>query len=131
MVRFPSALGISGTVCTNNKIIVRNTELSGKSLADVDNSANFTLVRNCAFFPLYGRDEKVVGVLQLYNKKDGEIEKTEVQSIKFYQKLFGVILQNTIEYNEAIDLMLCVRLTSNKLMDQVTAREKVDHVIIY
>ena len=103
ILKFPSNTGITGEVFTESKIIYQNGEKLERNFFDLDNFESHARINSFVFLPLYGYQHKTVGVLQLYNRKLGPISEDDLKPLKAVQTTIGLILENTIELNSALD----------------------------
>jgi len=128
-LRFPANSGLSGRAFTNGKIIYQNGERLEREFNDLDNIAGFAYIRSFVFIPLYGCGNRKRGVLQLYNKLDGEISKEDVKEYKLLQHTLGLTLENAIELNEALDYVLCAKSVTAKIMEHTTTDKNRENLV--
>ena len=58
------------------------------------------------FVPSYGFENQKNGMIQLLNKKIGNPLVSDLQFIKPYQKLIGMLIQNVVDSNRIIDISI-------------------------
>ena len=80
-------------------------------------------MRSYAIIPLHGSEGKN-GVLQLYNKKGGEIDKKDMKQFKKLQKTLGGILEYVLELNSALNYLLEARIITAKMMGNIVKPTK-------
>jgi len=80
-------------------------------------------VRSYAIIPLHGSEGKN-GVLQLYNKKGGEIDKKDMKQFEKLQKSLGGILEYVLELNSALNYLLEARIITTKMMGNIVNPKK-------
>jgi len=121
ILRFPTSLGLSGSAFSDNKIVARQGDRLERNFSDVDNVGTYAAIRDHIFAPLYGAGNKPIGVLQLYNKKSGTIDKGELRFVALLQKLLGRVVQTSVELNEAFDLMLGAKMIGARIVQHTLA----------
>jgi len=73
--------------------------------------------------PLYGSEGKN-GVLQLYNKKGGEIDKKDIKQFQKLQKTLGGILEYVLKLNSALNCLIEARIITTKMMGNISEPNK-------
>lgn len=130
LLRFPSNNGISGTAFTEDKIITKCGEKLDK-FSDLDNVGAFATIKDCVFIPLHGAENKKVGVLQVFNKKEGTIDKNEIKSLSNLDHALAKIVQNTQELNEALDFMVSAKLSTAKILQHTSGTLDSEHTVFF
>ena len=69
-------------------------------MQDIDNIITIPMVKNFAFLPLFDNKKQVVGILQLYNKKD-KIDNLEISKLNHYCIMIGICVRNMMEMSKA------------------------------
>ncbi len=118
ILKFPADLGITGGAFHDNKVVVKRGEKLEAKFSDVDNVGAYASIHNFVFAPLYGAEDRPVGMLQLYNKKEGIINRAELRFVGRVQRIMGRLLQNTVELNSAVDMMLSAKSTVERMAKQ-------------
>ena len=115
-LEFESDSGNSGLAFTKDRMVILNAKDHLElSFTDIDSVGNFTYVKSCAFIPLHNYEGTVVGVLQLYNKFEDEVTKTDIKIFKLMQDTLGRLLEAVIRLNDALDFMLEAKLVMEKI----------------
>lgn len=118
VMKFPTDSGISGKVFTENRAIYLNGEKLEKRFADIDNTESCNLIHSFIFAPLYSTEGKMNGILQLYNKKKGNVSKADLKGLELLQNTLGRLLDSVIELNDALDFMLMAKMTITNIIKQ-------------
>ena len=116
ILRFASDYGLSGASFSSNKILTKNGEKLEDGFFDPDNVSEFASIKSYAIIPLHGSHNKVIGILQLYNKKTGVIGRNDIKMFKQLQKTLGRILKYVLELSNTLDYLLVGRIIITKLM---------------
>ncbi len=117
-------IGITGEVFRSQKPVISLKGKKEKNFHEVDNMGSYTELRNFVFVPMHGIGGTKVGVLQLFNKRDGEPDETDLDALRPYERLAGQMMQNVIELNIAIDMEINVR----KVLDELGQKTALDEV---
>lgn len=118
VMKFPIDSGISGKVFKEDKTIYLNGEKLEKGFADIDNTESCNLIRSFIFVPLHNSEGKTNGILQLYNKKEGNVSKADSKGLELLQNTLGRLLDSIIELNDALDFMLMAKMTISNIIKQ-------------
>ena len=79
IIKFPTCLGITGRVYENKNILIKNMGKKEPYFnVEIDNLSNLFNVQNFIFIPLLNASNKVVGILQLFNKNEKITDKDYV-----------------------------------------------------
>jgi len=95
-----------------------NGEKLEKGFADLDNAEGCSLIHSYIFIPLYGIKGRKNGILQLYNKKEGDINKTDANGFELLQHMLGRLLDSIIELSGALDFMLTAKVAIANIMKE-------------
>jgi len=110
-IYFPSNLGLTGEVYNSREILVyENVKNLRLYYPEVDNSIGVSNLRNCIMGCLKGPDDEVVGVLQLFNKKDNrEISQEDIEKLKGTQVLLGMCIAATNVVYQCLTLTIGIK----------------------
>ena len=90
---------------------------------DLDNVISYPNIRSFVFIPIHGSDNKVIGVIQLYNKRYTEINENDVNYLKSLQKILGIILENVMYVNDALNFYINAKDTTTKLLSSISMED--------
>ena len=87
IIKYPTKMGITGLALDSKKITHSNEGRDDRLFeAKIDNIGEVKYVKNIVVVPLLGAEQKIVGLLQLLNKKEGIIDyKDLVRSCVIYK----------------------------------------------
>ena len=95
-IRFSADQGIAGEVVRTGEIInVPDAYADPRFNPAIDKKTGFR-TRNMVTFPLVGIDRKIVGVLQVLNKRDGQFDPWDHQLVETFGSQVGVAVQRQI-----------------------------------
>lgn len=117
-MKFPLNQGLTASAFINNKMIYQNGEKLERNFYEIDNIHSYGYIRSFAFAPLYGYNNKKIGILQLYNKKNENIGKEALKVIKAFQKTLGIIIDEIIEFNNSLDFIVNSKITMRKIINR-------------
>ena len=130
-IDFDTNLGITGTVFTENCAIYKNGQRLEKNFTSIDNICCHSSINSYLFIPLLNIEGQKIGVLQLYNKKNEEIHKNDMNEFIVFQKIIGQLLDNVIQLNEALDYIMSAKSTVIKLYENISDSIKHDDFVFY
>lgn len=130
-LKFPKGNGLSGKAFTEGKMIYQNGERLERNFSDLDNVAAYVYIRSFVFVPLYGYGGKKCGLLQLYNRLNGEIAKENLKEFKLLQQTLGLILENTRELNDALDYIVDARHTTKKIIEHTATDKNRESLVLF
>jgi len=99
-IRVPADKGFCGEcIRTGSTIVIPDAYADGRFNPDVDKKTGF-VTRNIMSIPLHGYDDRLVGVLQVLNRKDGGFEDYSIMLAEMLAAQAGVVIQkaNLIEH---------------------------------
>ncbi len=123
LIRYPSDIGITGTVFREEKAAASLRGKREKNFHQIDNSGSYSEIRNFLFVPMYGLNGTKTGVVQFFNKSRGTPTESDLETVRPYQRLAGVLLQNMVEMNTAIDVSMNMRTVLESLARKTSSDE--------
>ncbi len=101
----PVGKGIAGWIAANNEpSIVSQTQSDSRFYKKIDQKVNFT-TRNLLGVPLRLRGKKVIGVLEVVNKIDGEYTDWDVEILLAFGGLAATVIENARLQNKILSLI--------------------------
>ena len=131
MVEFTASTGITGAAFSEKRIIYKNGESLEHSFEDIDNAVSYAYVKSYMFIPLFNIKGERVGVFQLYNKKNGDINETDMQGFCSIQKLLGLLIEHTMELNNALNFVVSAKSTTAKLIEHTSKDDNSEDLVVY
>ncbi|MBI4466300.1 MAG: SpoIIE family protein phosphatase [Acidobacteria bacterium] len=102
-IRLPMGKGIAGAVAQSGEI-VNLTDAYTDSRFDRDFDQRFGYrTRSLLCLPICDRDEKIVGVLQLLNKRDGNFDAEDVEFLQGLSVHSAIALENARLHRESLE----------------------------
>ena len=120
LIRYPDDIGITGKVFKEDVCVISLKGKKEKNFHELDNIEAYGEIKNFLFMPIYGYNGIKNGVMQLFNKKQGKLDEEEIKNLKPYQKLVGIIIENIIDFDKAIDIEMNVKSILNHLGNTTT-----------
>lgn len=124
LVKYPDNTGITGAAFQKNSYIISLKGKKEKNFHELDNIESYGEIKNFIFMPMYTFNDTKNGVIQLFNKKQGKPDDQDIQNIKPYQKLIGIMIQNSIDINRVIDIEMNIKKIINFLKETTTIFQK-------
>lgn len=121
--------GISGTAFSEDRVVFVNGDKLEKNFADIDSTESGKTVHSFIFAPVYGIGNRKNGVIQLYNKKEGSVNKGDAKALWLMQHTLGRVLDSAMELNEALDFMLTAKVTMASIIKR-TSLHTADTVVV-
>ncbi|MCB9858277.1 MAG: SpoIIE family protein phosphatase [Phycisphaerales bacterium] len=95
-IRFPADQGIAGEAVRTGEVIhVPDAYADDRFNPEIDRKTGFR-TRNMITIPLVGIDAKIVGVLQVLNKTDGQFDAWDHELVRTFGAQVGVALQRQL-----------------------------------
>ena len=104
LTEYPDDTGITGKVFKENHPILSFVGKREPGFHEIDNIGEYVEIHDFLFAPTYGFNNVKNGIIQVFNKKGGTLNENDIKTLKPYQKLVGMLIENTLELNKAIDL---------------------------
>jgi len=124
MNKFPKNTGLTGECFMNNRVIIGNEKEVCK-FTDIDHVAISGGIKNFAFLPLYGYSTEIVGVLELINKKDGQVmAKNDILEIEPYRKCIGLMMKHITELNSTMSASFTLKKLIGRIDINIAGLEK-------
>ena len=127
-VRVPMNLGITGDVFKKNTVIgIENIKSHRLFNPEIDNSCRIGNLENAIFASVIGKDNEVVGVLQMFNKISGKaITENDLEKMRNLQRIVGICVSSTNCICEAASLTINFRQSVQDIMKsmELVDREK-------
>eukprot|EP00826_Nyctotherus_ovalis_P001452 TRINITY_DN10228_c0_g1_i1.p4 TRINITY_DN10228_c0_g1~~TRINITY_DN10228_c0_g1_i1.p4 ORF type:complete len:133 (+),score=42.78 TRINITY_DN10228_c0_g1_i1:1515-1913(+) len=120
MMKFDSGSGIVGTVFAENRIVHRNGERLEKGFFEADNAIAYACIHSFIFVPLHNYKGRKNAVLQLYNKREGGIGKSDIKQLEMLRGVLGQIVENTLELSNALDYVVSAKSSTAFIYEQVS-----------
>jgi len=99
-IRFNADLGIAGEALRSGRVIsVPNAYADPRFNREIDRRTGFH-TRNMITFPLVGHDNRVVGALQVLNKRSGDFNERDEQVAATLSSLAGIAVQRQMLMDE-------------------------------
>ena len=117
-VRFPMNHGITGDVFKKNTVIgIENIRSHRLFNPEIDNSCRIGNLENAIFASVIGKDNEVVGVLQVFNKTSGKIiAENDLEKMRNLQRIVGICVSSTNCICEAASLTINFRQSVQDIM---------------
>jgi len=125
LIKYPSDIGLTGKVFKDNKWMMSNIGKEERGFHAIDTMEYHRPVKNFIFAPTYGFRKEKNGVIQLFNKKE-EVNEEEVNRLKPYQHLFGMIMQSLLEADKAVNIELDIK----KIVESIKAPSNIKEGIL-
>eukprot|EP00826_Nyctotherus_ovalis_P040007 TRINITY_DN3891_c0_g1_i3.p1 TRINITY_DN3891_c0_g1~~TRINITY_DN3891_c0_g1_i3.p1 ORF type:complete len:186 (+),score=26.07 TRINITY_DN3891_c0_g1_i3:1295-1852(+) len=123
VLKFDVGSGVSGKAFGEDKIIVKNGYRLENEFADLDSLSCYGNVKSFAFIPLHNLYGQKVGVLQLFNKKEKDIDGGDIKLFKSIQGIYGQLAENIMEFNDALDFYINARNVANNIAQQTSLND--------
>jgi len=120
----PSSMGISGEIVKDHMIKVMDTTAMGRFNPEIDAVEGVKRVQNILYGPLFQdppENKKLVGILQFVNKKDGPVQKKDIEFFRQMGEFYGLLILRTTERQNILNMTLKVKESSefiNKIMEK-------------
>ena len=124
LMRYPDDIGITGKIFKNDGYYISFKGRKEMNFHEIDNVGNYAEIKNFLFLPTYGFNGQRNGIIQLFNKKKGNPDEHDIQHLKPYQKLIGMLMHNVIESNRIIDIDMNIRRILLQLGDKTQKYNK-------
>eukprot|EP00826_Nyctotherus_ovalis_P058940 TRINITY_DN8153_c0_g1_i2.p1 TRINITY_DN8153_c0_g1~~TRINITY_DN8153_c0_g1_i2.p1 ORF type:complete len:330 (+),score=91.02 TRINITY_DN8153_c0_g1_i2:309-1298(+) len=108
LIKYPDDTGITGMVFKEDTHVISLKGKREKNFHELDNIEAYGEIKDFLFMPTYGYNGTKNGVMQLYNKRQGKPDEVEVKRLENYQKLLGVMMENVVDFDKAIDIEMNV-----------------------
>lgn len=116
-IRFPLNKGIAGSVARTRKTInIPDAYQDPRFNPDVDKETNYR-TRSILCMPLVSRDEKVIGVTQVLNKRNGVFTAYDEKLLGLFSLQATISIENTLLYEENANLFKSMIRTLSKTID--------------
>ena len=129
-IRFSPSGGLSGCAFTEGRIIYQNGAKLEKNFSNSDNEFSLGGITSFIFVPLYGCNNIKTGVLQLYNKKIGNIDDKDIEKLNSLKIILGLAIESSIEINDALDSILSAKHMTEKLVEHTTKSNNSGSMVI-
>ncbi|MDO8282318.1 MAG: sensor domain-containing diguanylate cyclase [Thermodesulfovibrionia bacterium] len=101
LVRFKKDLGIAGWVATNSQpVLIHDVSSDKRFYIGIDEISGFN-TRSMVCVPVRDKD-KIIGVLQLINKIDGNFDNDDVMILQTFANQVAIAIENANLYQEAV-----------------------------
>lgn len=120
LIRYPDNTGITGKSFTDESCIISFKGKKENNFHEIDNIESYGEIKNFIVMPTYGNGDEKNGMMQLYNKKQGKIDDQEIENLKPYQRFVGLIMQNVLDIDRAIDIEMNIKNILDFLKDNTT-----------
>eukprot|EP00826_Nyctotherus_ovalis_P022081 TRINITY_DN17232_c0_g1_i14.p4 TRINITY_DN17232_c0_g1~~TRINITY_DN17232_c0_g1_i14.p4 ORF type:complete len:163 (+),score=32.44 TRINITY_DN17232_c0_g1_i14:1372-1860(+) len=124
-------MGITGKVFKEAEYVMSVKGKRETNFHEIDNMASYVEMRNFLFIPTYGFKDQKNGVIQLFNRKIGNPSESDLQSVKSYQKLVGMLIEGVMESNRIMNIDMNLRKVLNQLREstRVYKREEFSYTL--
>lgn len=120
----PSSMGISGEIVKDHMIKIMDTTTMGRFNPEIDAVEGVRKMQNLLYGPLFQdppENKKLVGVLQFVNRKDGPVQKKDIEFFKQMREFYGLLVLRTTERQNILNMTLKVKESStliNEIMEK-------------
>eukprot|EP00826_Nyctotherus_ovalis_P044978 TRINITY_DN4913_c0_g2_i3.p1 TRINITY_DN4913_c0_g2~~TRINITY_DN4913_c0_g2_i3.p1 ORF type:complete len:197 (+),score=40.37 TRINITY_DN4913_c0_g2_i3:608-1198(+) len=109
LIKYPLGMGITGKVFEEGEHRISDSGKEEREFQNIDNPEFHKSIRNFIFIPIYKYDGKKNGVLQLFNKKEGDPSTDELNKIAPYQRLIGMLVESLIEFDKSVQIQVNIK----------------------
>lgn len=103
-IRFPSHLGIAGTVFTTGKTInIPDAYKDERFNPDVDKKTGYT-TRNILTMPVKNKEGKTIGVVQVLNKRGGPFSKVDESRLRAFSAQASIAIENAKLFDDVLNM---------------------------
>jgi hypothetical protein len=117
-------MGISGEIVKDHMIKIMDTTTMGRFNPEIDAVEGVRKMQNLLYGPLFQdppENKKLVGVLQFVNRKDGPVQKKDIEFFKQMREFYGLLVLRTTERQNILNMTLKVKESStliNEIMEK-------------
>lgn len=131
LARYADDIGITGRVFKEAEYVMSVKGKKEANFHEIDNMASYVEMSNFLFIPTYGFKSQKNGVIQLFNRKIGNPGESDLQSVKPYQKLVGMLIEGVMEANRIMNIDMNLRKVLNQLRERtgVYNREEFSYTL--
>eukprot|EP00826_Nyctotherus_ovalis_P021166 TRINITY_DN16782_c0_g1_i1.p2 TRINITY_DN16782_c0_g1~~TRINITY_DN16782_c0_g1_i1.p2 ORF type:complete len:169 (+),score=54.50 TRINITY_DN16782_c0_g1_i1:65-571(+) len=115
--RYSDTAGTTGQTFASAEVTI-SLKGKGEEFHEIDSPGTHTNVKNFMFVPSYGFNGQKNGVIQLFNKLQGQPREEDAEKMKPYQQLVGMVMQSVLEANVVVDVNMNVRRILEELEEK-------------
>ncbi len=128
-IRFPSHLGIAGSVFTTGETInIPDAYKDSRFNPEVDKKTGYT-TRSILCMPVKSKDKKTVGVIQVLNKKGGPFNRIDENRLRAFSAQASIAIENARLFDDVLNMKNYNESMLESLSNGVITLNEARHIV--